>query len=122
MRLKYGVQQAPQTSIVYWCHKKELFGYYQIQILDILITHSHHLNQLFFKEQLLKVQDIFKMRIANFICNCLNKTSPVNVQLWLLTIQVHNHNTRSEYINIDKSIYTNNLFIPTGRTSHYIWS
>ena len=35
-------------------------------------------NPLFFKEQLLKVQDIFKMRIANFIYNCLNKTSPVN--------------------------------------------
>ena len=32
-------------------------------------------NPLFFKEQLLKVQDIFKMRIANFIYNCLNKTS-----------------------------------------------
>ena len=38
-------------------------------------------NPLFFKEQLLKVQDIFKMRIANFIYNCLNKTSPVNFQL-----------------------------------------
>ena len=63
-------------------------------------------NPLFFKEQLLKVQDIFKMRISNFIYNCLNKTSPVNFQLWFrLTIQVHNHNTRSQYINLDKSIY-----------------
>ena len=58
------------------------------------------------------------MRISNFIYNCLNKNSPVNFQLWFrLTIQVHN--TRSRYINIDKSIYTNNLFIPTTRTSHY---
>ena len=77
-------------------------------------------NPLFFKEQLLKVQDIFKMRISNFIYNCLNKTSPVNFQFWFrLTIQVHNHNTRSQYINIDKSIYNNNLFIPPARTSHY---
>ena len=77
-------------------------------------------NPLFFKEQLLKVPDIFKMRIANVIYNCLNKTSPVNFQLWFrLTIQVHNHNTRSQYINLDKSIYTNNLFIPTARTSYY---
>ena len=60
------------------------------------------------------------MRIANFIYNCLNKTSPVNFQLWFrLTIQVHNHNTRSQYINLDKSIYTNNLLIPTARTFHY---
>ena len=65
-------------------------------------------NPLSFKEQLLKVQDIFKMRIANFISNCLNKTSPVN-----------NHNTRSQYINLDKSIYTNSLCILTARTSHY---
>ena len=64
-------------------------------------------NPLFFKEQLLKVQDIFK-------------SSPVNVQLWFrLSIRVHNHNTRSQYISLDKSIYTNNLFIPTARTSHY---
>ena len=62
-------------------------------------------NPLFFKERSLKVQDIFKMRIANFIYNCLNKTSLVNFQWWFrLTIQVHNHNTRSQYINIDKSI------------------
>ena len=52
--------------------------------------------------------------------NCLNKTSLVNFQLWFrLTIQVHNHNTRSQYINLDKSIYTNNLLIPTARTFHY---
>ena len=58
------------------------------------------------------------MRISNFIYNCLNKNSPVNFQLWFrLTIQVHK--IRSRYINIDKSIYTNNLFIPTTRTSHY---
>ena len=49
-----------------------------------------------------------------------HKTSPVNFQSWFkLTVQVHNHNTRSQYINIDKLITTNNLFIPTAITSHY---
>ena len=52
---------------------------------------------LFFKEKLLKVQDIFKIRIAKFIYTSLNKTSPANFHLWFkLTIQVHNHNTRSQ--------------------------
>ena len=71
---------------------------------------------LFFREKLLKVQDIFKIRIAKFIYNSLNKTSPANFHLWFkLTTQVHNHHTRSQYIDI----LTNNLFIPTARTSHY---
>ena len=75
---------------------------------------------LFFKEKLLKVQDIFKMRIAKFIYTSLNKTSPTNFHLWFkLTIQVHNHNNRSQYIDIENSILTNNLFIPIARTSHY---
>ena len=69
-------------------------------------------NPIFFKEQMFKVQDLFKMRIAKFIHNCLNKTSPVNFHLWFkLTIQIHNHNTRSKYISIDNLITTNNLFI-----------
>ena len=79
-------------------------------------------NPLFFKEQLLKVKDIFKMRVANFIYNGLNKTS-VNFQLWFrITIHVHNHNTRSQYINLDKSIYTNDLFIPMAIMTLGLWS
>ena len=77
-------------------------------------------NPLVFKEQMLKVQDLFKMRIAKFIHNCLNKSSPVNFHLWFkLTILIHNHDTRFKYISIDNLITTNNLFIPTARTSHY---
>ena len=46
-------------------------------------------NPLVFKEQMLKVQDLFKMRIVKFIHNCLNKTS-VNFHLWFkLTILIH---------------------------------
>ena len=59
-----------------------------------------------------KVFVIFKMRIAQFIYSCLNKTCPVNFHSWFKL-------TRSQYIEIGKSISTNNLFIPSARTSHY---
>ena len=42
---------------------------------------------LFFKEKLLKVQDIFKIRIAKFIYTSLNKTSPANYGLKLIKVQ-----------------------------------
>ena len=71
--------------------KRILLGNYHIQI-DTRIIHFLHQLRYFFKEQLLKVQDLFKMRIVKFIRNCLNKTSPVNFHLWFkLTIQIHNH-------------------------------
>ena len=92
-----------------------LLSYSDVRRTDFSFPPSNPL-----KKQLLKVHDIFKMTITKFIYNCLNKTSPVNFQSWFkLTVQVHNHNTRSQYINIDKLITTNNLFIPTARTSHY---
>ena len=58
-------------TIVYWCYKKRI-----IQLLSNSDTRYSDYsfppsNPLFFEEQLLKVQDIFKMRIANFIYNCL---------------------------------------------------
>ena len=69
---------------------------------------------------MLKVHDIFKMSIAKFIDNCLNKTCPVNFYPWFkLITQIHSHNNRSQYIEIGNSITTNNLFIPSARTSHY---
>ena len=77
-------------------------------------------NPLFIKEKILKIQDIFKMQLVKFIYNCLNKTCCANFHSWFkLTIFLHSHNTRSKYIDIDKSIRTNNLFIPTARTTHY---
>ena len=40
--------------------------------------------------------------------------------MWFkLTVQIHNHNTRSKYVNIDKSMTTNNLFIPNTRMSQH---
>ena len=75
---------------------------------------------LFYKLQIHKVQDIFVLRIAKFIFNCLIKSTPINFHNWFkLTIQIHSHNTRSKYVDIDKSILTRTLFVPTARTSYY---
>ena len=74
---------------------------------------------LFVRPGFLKVQDLFKLKIAKFIYNCINKHNPTNFHLWFkLTTQTHNRNTRSKFIYIDNSRTTNNLFIPTARTTH----
>ena len=71
--------------------------------------------------EIIKVQDIFRLRITKFIFNCLNKKTPSNFYSWfnLTNNDTHNHNTRSKYIDIDKSIKTRSLFVPTARTTHY---
>ena len=70
--------------------------------------------------EILKVQDIFRLRITKFIFNCLIKKTPSNFYSWFnLTNDTHNHNTRSKYIDIDKYIKTRSLFVPTARTTHY---
>ena len=75
---------------------------------------------LFFKEKILKIHDIFKMQLAKFVYNCVHKSCLLNFYSWFkLTIHLHRHSKRSEYIDIDNSISTNNLFIPTARTTHY---
>ena len=75
---------------------------------------------LFHELDLLKVHDIFKLKVAKFIYNCLNKFSPTNFHSWFeLTSQTHRYNTRSKFIDIDNLLTTNNLFIPTCRTTHY---
>ena len=77
-------------------------------------------NPLFLKLEILKIHDIFKLKIAKFIYLCLKKRTPSNFHNWFkLTSQVHNHNTRSKFININNYIATNNLFLPTARTTHY---
>ena len=75
---------------------------------------------LFYNLHIHKIQDIFVLRIAKFIFNCLNKITPLNFHDWFtLTIQVHRYNTRSKYVDIDNSIHTRTLFVPTARTSYY---
>ena len=75
---------------------------------------------LFFKLELLKTQDIFKLNISKFIFKCLNKTTPVNFHYWYqLTSQMNKYNTRSKFVNIDNAVATRTLFVPTARTSNY---
>ena len=77
-------------------------------------------NPLFFRLEILKIHDLFKLKIAKFIYNCLKKLTPTNFITWFnLTSQLHNHNTRSKFIDINNLTTTNNLFIPIARTSHY---
>ena len=50
----------------------------------------------------------------------MNKTSPINFHNWfILTSQLHKHNTRSKFFNIINSVFTRTLFIPTARTTYY---
>ena len=80
----------------------------------------HSSDPLFYKLNIHKVQDIFVLRIAKFIFNTLIKITPVNFHTWFnLTVQVHNHNTRSKYVDIDNSTSTRTLFVPIARTSYY---
>ena len=75
---------------------------------------------LFYKLDILKIHDIFKLKIAKFIYSSLKKITPINFHTWFkLTSQLHNYSTRSKFINITDSISTYNLFIPTARTTHY---
>ena len=75
---------------------------------------------LFFKLEIFKIQDIFKIKISKFIYKCLDKNIPINFHNWFtLTTQIHNDNTRSKFIIRDQLINTKNLFIHTARTSHY---
>ena len=77
-------------------------------------------NPLFQKLEILKVHDLFKINLAKFVYNSLNKLNPINFHSWFkLTSHIHNHNTRSKFIDIDNLKATNNLFIPSARTTHY---
>ena len=75
---------------------------------------------LFYIMEIHKIQDIFKIMIAKFIFNCLNEKNPVNFHSWyILTTQMHRHNTRSKFIDIQNHTLTRTLFVPTARTSKY---
>ena len=71
---------------------------------------------LFRELKLLKVQDIYKLRISKFIFNCLNNTNPSIFLNWFnLTSSVHRYNTRSKHVNTDNNTVTRTLFIPFAR-------
>ena len=75
---------------------------------------------LFYKHHIHKVHDIFILRIAKFIYNCLIKNTPTNFHYWFKeTSLIHNHNTRSKYVDINNSTTTRTLFVPSARTTYY---
>ena len=77
-------------------------------------------NPLFKQLGFLKVQDIFKFRIANFVFKCLNRTSPSQFHSWFhITSTIHHYNTRSKFINIDENLNTRTLFEQSARTTRY---
>ena len=76
-------------------------------------------NPLFYKLEFHKIHDIFKINLSKFIFKCLNKMSPKNFHSWYqLTSLLNRYNTRSKFVNIDNSIETKTLFVPSARTSH----
>ena len=75
---------------------------------------------LFTKLEILKIQDLFKLKLAKFIFNCLNGNNPINFSSWfILTSAIHNYSTRSKFVNIEKSISTRTLHKHRVRTMHY---
>ena len=80
----------------------------------------HHTDPLFFKLEILKVYDVFKLQLSKFIFNCLHLYAPINFHNWFtLNHNIHNYNTRSNFFDIDKDINSSNLFIINARTTHY---
>ena len=76
-------------------------------------------NPLFFKLELLKIKDIFILMYSMFIYKCLNTSLlPIFDGWFKYSSSVHEYKTRSNY-NINTEVFTNNLFIPTAKTSNY---
>ena len=75
---------------------------------------------LFYKLEVLKIQDVFKLQVSKFIFNCLQLNTPTIFQNWFkLNYTIHNHTTRSTFFYINNEIISNNLFILNARTTHY---
>ena len=95
-----------------------------------IITHNDHFpsvpgplhpsDPLFYKLEILKVHNVFKLQVSKFIFNCLQLNTPTIFHNWFrLNFTIHNYNTRSTIFDIDNEINSNNLFILSTRTTHY---
>ena len=73
----------------------------------------------FVKLESLKVFDIYQFQVSKFIFKCINKIAPVNFQNWFSINHERYGYCTSSTINIMDGKKTNNLFIPTARTSNY---
>ena len=69
-------------------------------------------NPMFYKLELLKINDIFTLHIAKFIHKCLNLDSPEIFHDWFkLNYESHPYSTRSKFTDINYSTKSNNIFI-----------
>ena len=77
-------------------------------------------DSLFHRLEILKVHDVFKFQVSKFIYDCLHLNTPINFQNWsTLNCDIHNYNTRSNFVDIENEVNSNNLFIVNARTTHY---
>ena len=80
----------------------------------------HPTHPLYYKLEILKVQDVFKLQVSKFIINCLQLNTPTIFHNWFrVNYTVHNYNTRPTYFDIANETNSNNLFILNARTTHY---
>ena len=66
---------------------------------------------LFYKLDILKIYDVFKLQLAKFIINCIHLNVPSIFHNWFkLNHTVHNYNTRSTFSDIGNALNSNNIF------------
>ncbi len=93
-----------------------------------------HTSPLFKDLNILKIDDVFKLRSLQFVHDCLNEIAPTQFRSWFILAKgMHNHDTRSntqtddincEFNNSTLGLNTeltenNNIFIPLVRTTYY---
>ena len=68
---------------------------------------------IFVQLKFLKVEDIYKYQVSEFVFKCINRTSPVKFHDWFkLSHKVHDHSTRSNF-DANEGLIINNLFVPS---------
>ena len=73
-------------------------------------------NPMFYKLEILKINDIFTLQIAKYIYKSLIG----DTHDWFkLNCDSHSYNTRSNYTDINNIVKSNNIFIHSARTSFY---
>ena len=82
-----------------------------------------HTAPLFKELKILKLKDIYELRIIQFLYDSINGISPIQFKSWFtLSANLHSHATRTNSTNLEDNselTETNNLFIPYVRTTYY---
>ena len=88
-----------------------------------------HSDPLFKELNILKLNDIAELCIAQFVYDCIHKLAPIQFHDWfILNHNLHSHNTHSNVERVDNYINqggtnlvnsSGSLFIPIVRTTHY---